>query len=105
MPLGNWVMFDEGVPERLHFLNHYLEDVPITDRSTGLPSTRRRLVLDVDRHNGRKANAKLSVLAEGFFAQLEPYLEGNAYRDYDFVITQTGRDFLTKYSVQVIPIK
>ena len=105
MPLGNWVILEPGKPDRMHFTDHVIEPIPITDKTTGLPTTRNRLALDVDRWNGAPATAKFSTLAEKLYRKLEPYLAGRAYRDYDFVITMEGTGYVTQYSVQVIPLK
>lgn len=105
MPLGNWVMLDSGIPERVHLIDHALVEKEITDPDTGRPAVRKSCVFDVDRLNGEPVTAQLSVMAEKLFASLEPYLPGKAYRDYEFVITKTGARYRTSYSVQVIPLK
>ena len=110
MPLQNYVIFKSGVPERLHFSNYTYEQVPVTSPETGRAEMRNRLLLDVDEENGRKTDerglpiiAKLSILAEGLADKIEPYLPGDAYKKFDFVITQTGAGRQIRYSVQVIP--
>ncbi len=105
MPLGNWVMFKEGIPERVHLIDHAIGPKEITDPNTLRPVTRNTCVFDVDRLNGESVKAQLSVMAEKLFAQFEPYLPGKVYRDYEFVITKTGSGLRTSYSVQVIPLK
>ncbi len=110
MPLQNFVTFQNGVPERLHFSDHTLEQVLITDPVTGKSGPRNRLSMTVDEINGSKTGigglpiiAKLSVLAEGLAGKLEAYLPGKAYLNYDFIITLNGLGYLARYSVQVIP--
>ena len=112
MPLQNYVIFTSGVPERLHFTDHSYEQRTITDKVTLRPTPRNILVMSVDEINGRKTDihglpiiAKLSAMAEGLAAKLEPYLPNKDYLRYDFIITQTGTDFLTRYTVQVLPRK
>ena len=112
MPLQNYVIFKNGVPERLHFVDHVYEQITITDRTTGKAAPRNRLTLTVDEINGSKVDAhglpiiaKLSALAEGLTAKLEPYLPNKDYLKFDFVITLTGEGYLSKYTVQVIPRK
>ena len=112
MPLQNYVIFTNGVPERLHFTGHVYEQVTITDPRTRMPGLRNRLSMSVDEINGSKVDshglpiiAKLSVLATGREAKLAPYIPAKSYLNYDFVITQTGTGDLTKYTVQVIPRK
>ncbi len=110
MPLQNYVTFQSGIPERLHFSGHEYDQVTITDPVTHRAAPRNRLVMTVDEVNGSKTGpgglpiiAKLSVLAEGLAAKLEPYLPGKTYLNYDFIITQTGAGYLSRYSVQVVP--
>jgi hypothetical protein len=105
MVLENYVILQDGVPARLHFYDHSFQKRPITDNVSGLPATRNVLVLEVDFVNFRPVTAKLSTMAEKLAAQFAPYLEGNAYRNYDFVVTQTGEGFRRSWSVQVIPLK
>jgi len=109
MPLQNYVIFQNGVPERLHFTDHAYEQVTITDPRTLRPGVRNRLSMSVDEINGSKTDshglpiiARLSVLAAGLEGKLAPYLPNKDYLRYDFVITQTGTGDLTKYTVQVI---
>lgn len=110
MPLQNYVIFQNGVPERLHFSGYTYDQVTITDKVTNMPAPRNRLVMTVDEINGSKTGpgglpviAQLSVLAEGLAAKLEPYLPNKTYQNYDFIITQTGAGYLSRYSVQVVP--
>ena len=112
MPLQNVVTFVSGIPERLHFTDHAYEQVTITDPLTGRLAPRNRLVMSVDEVNGSKTDsrglpviARLSILAEGLVNKIEPYLPNKSYQNYDFVITQTGTGYQSKYSMQVIPRK
>ena len=110
MPLQNYVTFQSGVPERLHFTDHAYEQVTITDPRTGRAGLRNRLSMTVDEINGSKTGAgglpviaSLSVLASGLEEKLAAYLPGKTYLGYDFIITKSGVGDLTRYSVQVIP--
>ncbi len=110
MPLQNYVIFQNGIPERLHFTDHVLEQITITDPVTQRAAPRNRLTMTVDEINGTKTGrgglpiiAKLSVLAESLAGKLEAYRPGKAYLNYDFIITQTGTGYLSRYSVQVVP--
>lgn len=103
MPLGNWVMLEEGIPERVHFVDHVLTVRDVTDRATGRTVTRNVAVMDVDELNGKPVTAQLSVMSEKLYAQLEPYIRDNSYKDYDFTLTKVGTGFRTEYSVQHTP--
>lgn len=103
MVLENYVILETGVPARVHFTDHVIMTRTITDPVTGGPATRKVLVLEVDRLNGKEVAAKYSTMAEKHAGQFQPYLADKSYRDYDFVITKTGEGFRTSWSVQVIP--
>ncbi len=112
MPLQNYVIFQNGVPERLHFSGYAYEQVTITDPRTRTPQPRNRLSMQVDEINGSDKDshglpiiARLSVLAQGLEAKLSPHLAGDVYKNEDFIITQTGTGDTTRYSVQVVPRK
>jgi len=101
--LENYVILETGVPARLHFTDHSLVRKMIRDPLTGQPSTRNTLVFLVDRLNGREVQSQYSIMAEKHAAQFEPYLKDKLYRSYEFIITKTGTEFLTLYSITVVP--
>jgi hypothetical protein len=105
MVLENYVILKNDTPSRLHFYDHSFQRRTITDSSTGLPSLRNVLVFEVDRLDFRPVVAKLSIMAEKFAGQFEPYLEGKAYRDYEFIVTQRGDGYLRSWTVQVVPLE
>lgn len=102
MPLGNWVMLESDVPERMHFTDHLVEARDTTDPTTGRPTTRNVLVFSVDRLNGASVNAKFSTMAETLYAQLEAFLPNQVYRQYEFIITKRGTGYRTKYTVDKV---
>ena len=104
MPLGNYVLLENGVPERMHFAGYVMDKRDITDPRTLQPTTRNVCVFTVDRLNGKDTSAMFSVMAEKLFAQLSPYLPRDSYKQYEWVITKTGSGFTTNYSVERIPI-
>ncbi len=104
MPLGNYVIFDEGVPERLHFSDHQKRVKTITDPQTGRPRTINAVDFTVDRLNGQPVVSTLSIIQEGLYASIEPYLKERQYLAYDFIITKRGTGYQTKWTVEVIPL-
>ena len=103
MVLQNYVILQKGIPTRLHFTDHYIETIQITDRQTGLPAKRQRLVFDVDTVDARPVVAKYSTLSEKHASQFAGYLADKSYRNFDFVITQTGEEFRTSWTVERLP--
>ncbi len=104
MPLGNYVILQDGVPERVHLVAHTLELRDVTDSRTLLPTKKNVAIFNVDRLNGQPVTAQLSVMAEGLYAKLEAYLPGQLYRGYEFIITKRGTGFTTRFSVEAIPL-
>jgi hypothetical protein len=103
MVLENYVILQTGIPSRVHFFDHVIVARTVTDPGTGAPATRRVLVFEVDKLDGRDVAAKYSIMAEKHAGQFAPYLADKSYRGYDFVITKNGEGFLTSWSVKVIP--
>lgn len=105
MVLQNNIILQDGIPARLHFTNHTISDRTITDPSTGGPAIRTTLEFEVDRLDARPVDARFSTMAEKLAQNFAPYLPDKRYRDFDFVITQTGEGYRRAWSVQAIPKK
>jgi UDP-N-acetylmuramoylalanine-D-glutamate ligase len=112
MPLGNYVTLKEGVPERMHFIDDRKEARTIADSVTHQPKSVTAGLMLVDRLNGEllqvggvPAPAQFSIIAEGLYAKIEPYLPGKTYKDFEFIVTQRGFGFMARYTVEVIPYK
>ncbi len=101
--LDNYVSFQEGVPKRLHFTDHALQDRLTPDPLLGFAKMLTVLVLVVDEEDGYKVSKTLSVTSGALAGQLSGYLVDRLYRGYDFVITRRGAGFGTRYSVTGIP--
>ena len=104
MPLGNYVILKPDTGERMHFVEHRIEPRTVTDNVTLRPKAVNVLVLSVDRLNGQAVAAQFSTMSETLYAKLEAYLAGNVYRNYEFIITQRGTGFQTRYTVEAIPL-
>ena len=104
MPLGNYIVLQEGVPERVHMVSHVIDRRDIADPRTGQMVSRNVALFTCDRLNGSPISATLSVMSEKLFRQLEPYIPGQQYTRYDFVITKTGSGFATNFKVERIPL-
>lgn len=103
MVLQNYVILQQGVPARLHFVNHTIEKRIITDPSTMLSKSINSLVFDVDRLNGQAVISKFSTISEKLAGQFAAYLSDKSYVNYEFMITQRGVGFQTAYTVATIP--
>jgi hypothetical protein len=103
MVLKNYVELQDGVPARMHYIGHSIVVKRITDKLTGLPSDKNSLVFSVDRLNGVEVLTTFSTLADTLAEQLMPYTEGRRYIGLEFIITKHGKEFQTRYSVEVKP--
>lgn len=101
--LENYVMLENGIPTRLHFIDHMITSRVIYDPITNQPATRKVLVFDVDEMDSRKVVAKYSTMSEKHANQFAAYLPDKKYVNYDFTIVRTGEGFLTRYSVTAVP--
>lgn len=103
MVLQNNVILVNGVPARMHFSSYAIEHRTITDPATRQPAGRNVLAFNVDELNGAPTTAQFSIMAEKLAANFQPYFHNDAYREYDFVITQNGDGYRRTWSVQAIP--
>ena len=103
-PLGNYVMLQQGTPERMHFSEIHTETRTVTDGVTGKSKPVQMMVATVDKHNGVAVNAQFTTMSEGLYAKFEAYLPDNLYRNYDFIVTQNGMGYTTRYTVTAIPL-
>ncbi len=104
MPLGNYVIFDENVPERMHFSAHEKKVKDITDSQTGRARPVNAVDFTIDRLNGAPVQSTLSVIQENLFGQLEAYLPDRKYLQYEFTITKRGTGYRTRWTVEAIPL-
>lgn len=102
MVLMNYVELLPGIPTRLHFTDDYLIERDIAVPETGKTKRINSLVFQVDELDGEPASRTLSVLSKKLWAQLEPFLAGKRYLEYDFIITRSGSGFLTDFQLQTI---
>jgi hypothetical protein len=103
--LENYAILETGIPTTLHFTDHHIETRGITDPATGQPTSRKVLVFEVDKMDGRPVAAKYSTMSEKHAAQFQPYLADKSYTKFEFTITKTGQSYRTSYSVAVTPVK
>jgi hypothetical protein len=103
MVLENYVSLQPGVPALLHFRDHRIETRTVTDNKTGLPTTRKTLVFDVDRVNGKPVIAMYSIMADTHANQFAAYLDTKSYLNFYFTITKNGEGFMTRWTLQATP--
>ena len=103
MVLANYVILQEGQPARMHFTEVAKKVKTITDPETGRAKPITTLEFAVDQLNGRAAISTYSVSSQKHAQDFAPYLPGDKFRDYDFIITMSGQGYRREYSVQVVP--
>ena len=103
-PLGNYVILQQGTPDRMHFSEIHVETRTVTDNLTGKSKPVQMMVATVDKLNGAAVNAQFTTMSEGLYAKFEAYLPDALYRVYDFIVTQNGMGYTTRYTVTAIPL-
>jgi len=103
-PISNWVKLTPGVPTRLHFTNHAIVKVPITDPLTKFTKTVESLQMLVDREGGSPVSKTFSVLSERLAGELGPYLPDKRYAKFEFVIVKDGPGPTPPRIAQAIPL-
>ena len=102
MVMTNYITLTPGVPTRLHFSRYEQRVITRTDPQTGRDGQVNALRFDVDEIDGRSVVAIYSTLSDKHKADFLPYLEGDRYRRYDFIVTVDGVGFRREY--QVTPV-
>lgn len=100
--LTNYVALQPGVPTRMHWTDHYYIEREIADRERGKTKMVKSLVFWVDELDGEPAARTFSVLSQKLAAMLEPYVRDGSYRDYDFIITESGARYYKDWNLQTI---
>ena|SRR4030042_50523 len=100
MVLDNYVRLVDNKPSRLHFVDHVLTTDTIVDPKTRQVKQVNRLVFQVDELDGRPVVSTYSILSDKHAKDFNPYLSGERYKNYDFVITVSGEGLRREYSTQ-----
>jgi len=87
----------------MHFTDAYFIESLVADRERGGKKMVRRLTFWVDRLNGEPVARTFSILSEKLAAQLQPYLKGEKFKDWEFIITKEGEGFQTEYRIEIQP--
>lgn len=103
MVLRNYVALEPGVPARLHFTEIFKQTKTIVDPLTRRPKSLTTLECTVDELNGQPISSVYSVSSEKHAQDFAPYLVGERYRDYDFIITVSGEGWRREYQFQPVP--
>ena len=103
MVLQNYVVLQPGVPARMHFIAHEITTKTITDPLTNRPKAVKALSFTLDELNGQAAVGFYSTISDKHANDFAPWLPGEKYRGYDFIVTMTGEGFRREYQVQAIP--
>lgn len=99
----NYVKLEIGKPVRLHFIDHGIMDKIVTDPVLKWKKTVKSLVFKVDRMDGDQADTVFSTLSEKLWAEFEPYLDGQKYLNYEFVIVKDIAGFMPPRIVEIRP--
>jgi hypothetical protein len=103
MAVENYVRLVEGIPKRLHFVDHTFVRRKIKDPETKFEKEVQVLVFRVDYEDGRKVDKTFSVIQQKLASFFTPYLPGKAYKDVLFTITRIGSGFTAEFTVETSP--
>lgn len=99
----NYIALQPDTPTRMHFTDHYMVKREIWDKELNRMKWVETLTFWCDELDGRPEARTFSVLSKDLAGHLQPFLADHDYRMKDFIITKTGTQFMTKYTVQVLP--
>ncbi len=102
MTFSNFVALEPGIPQRLHFTDWYKVEREVFDKESGRQKRVKTNVFYVNEIDGQTDSRTFSIMSQKLWAHFIPFLEDNAFRGYDFIITQMGDGFQKDWNVQVI---
>lgn len=97
-----YVTLEEGKPVLMRFKDYYVATKEIYDekaKRTKQVSTYQLLVTNL---NGKPVDMEWSVLSWKLIQRLKPYIETGQYKTRTFKVTKHGKDFFTKYELEVL---
>lgn len=97
-----YIDFKEGEPLLLKFDDYYVMPKEIFDDKAKRTKKVNTVQLHVTHRNGKPVDMELSVLSWKLQQRLQPYIESGQYKTRVFKITKHGRDFHTKYELEVL---
>lgn len=101
----NYIRLEIGVPIRLHFIDHGEIPKIVTDPVLKWKKTVKSLVFKVDKMDGDQVDTVFSILSEKLWNEFRPYLHGQKYLNYEFVIVKDVGGFTPPRIVEVRPYR
>ena len=101
----NYVRLEVGKPLRLHFIDHGEIEKLITDPQLKWKKTVKSLVFKVDKVDGSPVDTVFSVISEKLWNDLKPYLYGQRYRNFEFIIVKDGAGYVPPRIVEIRPYR
>ena len=99
----NYVRLMEGIPKRLHFIEHKWVKKRIKDPETGWEKDVNALIFRVDWEDGLKVDKSFSVISTKLQQMFLPYLADNLYKRYIFTIIKHGAGYVTEFELRTEP--
>ena len=100
--LMNYIALLPGVPTKMHFTDDYMIERQIAIKGTDKTKRLTSLTFQVDELNGEDVARTFSILSQKLAAHFEPFLKGQKYLKYDFILTQMGDGDLKDWGFQTI---
>lgn len=87
----SYIVLVEGEETRLVFDSYAWATITIMDPDLHKEKRVKSLKLGVTRIDGEEVSTVFSILAKGLIGELEPYLTGDKYKDYEFTFLKDWR--------------
>jgi hypothetical protein len=100
----NYVKLRPGVPVVLRFDNVAKQSRKVHDPSLGFDKTVIALVFHVTEVDGSPADTVFSLISEKAKKEFEPYVAGERYRRYKFVVIREEGDFTAPRIMSAISV-
>ncbi len=100
--LTNFVALKPGVPCRMHWTDLYKIEREIYDPDLGRTKVKKTWVFWVDELNGAPAACSFSILSDKLKAHLQPWVDDGTFRNYDFILTESGAGYFKEWNLQTI---
>ena len=100
----NYIRLKEGIPVVLRFDNYARQSRQVIDPALGFRKTVQALVFHVTEVDGAPTDTVFSLISEKAKKEFEPYLAGDRYRRYKFIVIREAGDFTAPRIMSAISV-
>lgn len=100
----NYVKLEVGIPVTMKFDNFKWVSHKVVDPELGFSKTVRALVFHVTEVEGKLADTVFSLISTKAQKEMEPYLEAERYKRYEFTWLKEAPGYVAPRLYNVIPL-